>query len=100
MRALVDVGRSAHVCASSRASESADPLRDPHLALGADLLLAVNVVCINLSAKLMFQLKGVKPRTWLEKRKARQSVTIYILIWIATLGILLTAIMVRHRLSG
>ena len=72
----------------------------PHLALGAGLLLAINVVCINLSAKLMFQLKGVKPRTWLEKRKARQSVTIYILIWIATLGILLTAIMVRHRLSG
>jgi uncharacterized hydrophobic protein (TIGR00341 family) len=71
-----------------------------NLALGAGLLLAVNVVCINLSAKLMFQLKGVKPRTWLEKRKARQSVSIYILIWIVTLGILLTAIMVRHQLSG
>ena len=71
-----------------------------NLALGAGLLLAVNVVCINLSAKLMFQLKGVKPRTWLEKRKARQSVSIYILIWIVTLGILLTAIMVRHRLDS
>jgi len=72
----------------------------PNLALGAGLLLAVNVVSINLSAKLMFLLKGVKPRTWLEKRKARQSVTIYILIWIATLGILLMAIMVRHQLSS
>ncbi len=71
-----------------------------NLALGAGLLLAVNVVCINLSAKLMFQLKGVKPRTWLEKRKARQSVSIYILIWVVTLGILLTAIMVRHRLGS
>ena len=71
-----------------------------NLALGAGLLLAVNVVCINLSAKLMFQLKGVKPRTWLEKRKARQSVSIYILIWIVTLGILLTAIMVRHQLDS
>ena len=68
------------------------------LALGAGLVLAVNVVCVNLSAKLMFLYKGVKPRTWLEKRKARQSVGIYILIWIVTLGILLAAIMVRGQL--
>jgi uncharacterized membrane protein len=68
------------------------------LALGAGLLLAVNVVSINLSAKLMFLLKGVKPRTWLEKRKARQSVTVYIFIWLATLAILLTAIILRDRL--
>jgi uncharacterized hydrophobic protein (TIGR00341 family) len=68
------------------------------LALGAALLLAVNVVCINLAAKLMFLLKGVKPRTWLEKRKARQSVTLYILIWIVTLVILLTAILARQQL--
>jgi uncharacterized hydrophobic protein (TIGR00341 family) len=68
------------------------------LALGAALLLAVNVVCINLAAKLMFLLKGVKPRTWLEKRKARQSVTLYFLIWIVTLAILLTAILARQQL--
>ena len=68
------------------------------LALGAGLLLAVNVVSINLSAKLMFLLKGVKPRTWLEKRKARQSVTVYIFIWLVTLAILLTAIILRDRL--
>ncbi len=68
------------------------------MALGAGLLLAANVVCVNLSAKLMFLHKGVKPRTWLEKRKARQSVGIYILIWVVTLGILLAAIMVRHQL--
>ena len=68
------------------------------LALGAGLLLAVNVVSINLAAKLMFLLKGVKPRTWLEKRKARQSVTVYIFIWLVTLAILLTAIILRDRL--
>jgi uncharacterized membrane protein len=68
------------------------------LALGAGLLLAVNVVCVNLSAKLMFLFKGVTPRTWLEKRKARQSVTIYFLIWIVTLLILLAAIYLRQRL--
>jgi len=69
-----------------------------NLALGAALLLAVNAECINLAAKLMFLLKGVKPRTWLEKRMARQSVTLYILIWIATLVILLAAILARQQL--
>ena len=70
----------------------------PALAMGAALLLAVNVVCINLAAKLMFLLKGVRPRTWLEKRKARQSFTLYILIWIVTLVVLMTAILVRQQL--
>ena len=69
-----------------------------NLALGAALLLAVNVVCINLAAKVMFLLKGVRPRTWLEKRKARQSVTLYFLIWVVTLLILLTAILARQQL--
>jgi uncharacterized hydrophobic protein (TIGR00341 family) len=69
-----------------------------NLALGAALLLAVNVVCINLAAKLMFLLKGVRPRTWLEKRKARQSLTLYFLIWIVTLLILLIAILARQQL--
>jgi len=68
------------------------------LAAGAALLLAVNVVCINLAAKLMFLLKGVKPRTWLEKRKARQSVTVYIVLWVVTLGILLAVMLLRQQL--
>jgi len=70
------------------------------LALGAALLLAVNVVCINLSSKLMFLYKGVKPRTWLEKRKARQSFTVYIVIWVVTLGILLAVMLLRQQLLG
>ena len=37
------------------------------LALGAMLLLAVNVVCVVLSGMALFLLKGVKPRTWLER---------------------------------
>ena len=46
----------------------------------------------------MFLLKGVKPRTWLEKRKARQSVTVYITLWAVTLGILLAVILLRQQL--
>jgi uncharacterized hydrophobic protein (TIGR00341 family) len=67
------------------------------LAMGAGLLLAVNVVCVNLSAKVTFLARGIKPRTGLEKQKARQSMTTYIVIWVVTLLILIVAIYLRHR---
>ena len=59
------------------------------LAYGAAFLLAVNIVAVNLSAKLGFLIQGIKPRTWLEKEKAHQSMVSYILIWVITLAILL-----------
>lgn len=62
---------------------------------GAGLLLAVNIVCVNLSAKLVMLVKGVRPRTWLEKQKARQSTTTYIVFWIISLAILITVIIIR-----
>ena len=67
------------------------------LALGAALLLAVNIVCINLSAKLVFMFRGVKPRTWLEAHKAKQSRTLYIVTWIIMLALLILAIYLRHK---
>jgi uncharacterized membrane protein len=62
---------------------------------GAAMLLAVNIVCVNLSAKLSFLAKGIKPRTWIEKEKARQSMTIYILVWFIALAILLGVMWIR-----
>jgi uncharacterized hydrophobic protein (TIGR00341 family) len=62
------------------------------LAYGAAFLLAVNIVAINLSAKLGFLIQGIKPRTWLEKKKAKQSMQSYIIIWILTLAALLLVI--------
>lgn len=67
------------------------------LAFGAALLLAVNIVCVNLAAKTVFLLRGVKPRTWLEKRKAKQSMTTYMVFWIFSLLVLLAAIYLRGR---
>lgn len=66
------------------------------LALGAGLLLAANIVCVNLAAKLVFLVKGVKPRTWLEKKKAKQSMTVYILFWIASLATIVLIIFLRQ----
>ena len=64
----------------------------PDLAYGAAFLLVVNIVAINLSAKLGFLIQGIKPRTWLEKKKAKQSMTSYIIIWVITLATLLVVI--------
>ena len=65
------------------------------LASGAALLLAVNVVCVKLSANLVFLFKGVRPRTWLEIRKARQSVVWIGLFWAVALVVLLVAVRLR-----
>ena len=67
------------------------------LAVGAALLLAVNIVCVNLVAKTVFLARGIKPRTWLEKRKAKQSMVTYMVFWILSLLVLLIAIYLRGR---
>lgn len=67
------------------------------LALGAGMLLAVNVVCVNLSANLTFLLKGIRPRTWYQKKKARQSLILFVLFWLAALSILIVAIFIRQK---
>lgn len=66
------------------------------MATGAGLLLAANIVCVNLSANLVFLVKGVRPRTWLEKRKARQSAVWIVLFWLIALVVLVAAVDLRH----
>jgi len=66
------------------------------LAMGAALLLAVNVVCVNLACKIVFLAKGIKPRTWWEKDKAKKSLRFYIMAWIISLAILIGAIYIRQ----
>ncbi|MEK9629774.1 MAG: TIGR00341 family protein, partial [Nitrospinota bacterium] len=69
------------------------------LAIGAALLLAMNIVCVNLAAKVVFLIRGIKPRSWLEKQKANQSMTTYLVIWILSLAILLVIIYFRKGLT-
>ncbi len=64
-------------------------------ALGAGLLLAVNVVCVNLAAKIVFLLQGVRPRTWMERSRAKQSMLVYLTVW--ALSLLLLAIVRLNR---
>ncbi|WP_375284976.1 TIGR00341 family protein [Marinicauda pacifica] len=61
------------------------------LAARALLLLFINVVSVNLAALLVYFLKGVRPRTWLERRAAKRSVYVNGAVW-AVLIIALTLI--------
>ena len=70
---------------------------NPSLAMGAGLLLAINVVCVNLASKIIFFLKGIHPRTWLEEEKAKRAMLRYVLGWIVTLLILLLLMYLRGR---
>lgn len=70
------------------------------LAVGAFLLLAINVVCVNLASKLVFLARDISPRTWLEKEKARSVMKIYVFAWLLILAVLMTAIIARSRLVG
>ena len=70
------------------------------LAGGAGLLLAVNVVCVILAAKLVFLTKGVRPRTWYERQKARQSTRLSVVVWLVFLLILLAIIYARQQVSA
>nr|AMK59047.1 hypothetical protein Paes_1618 [uncultured bacterium UPO36] len=70
------------------------------LAAGAGLLLAVNLVCVNLACNVVFLLKGVFPRSWFEQQRARRATLIYALMWIVTLLVLMLLIYLRQTLLG
>lgn len=65
------------------------------LAVGAGLLLAVNVVSVNLASKVVFYVKRIRPRTWFEKEKARRAMLVYVLAWVITLAVLILVIVTR-----
>ena len=66
-------------------------------ALGAALLLAVNIVCVNLASNLAFLFKGIKPRTWYEKKKAKQSLIIVVIFWLIVLTVLVVTVKIRQE---
>lgn len=68
-------------------------------AWGAGFLLAVNIVCLNLSAKLVFFFKGVAPLNRNEKASARWGLWWYILFWMGALLILAAVIYFRQKMQ-
>ena len=69
------------------------------LASRAGLLLAINVVAVNLAALLVYFFKGVRPRTWLERRSAKRSVYVNAGVWLVMIAAL-TALAGHFAASG
>jgi len=70
-----------------------------NLAMGAMLLLAINIVCVNLACKIVFLTKGISPRTWWEKEKAKKRMKTHVLMWLITLAILVLIMFARNSLN-
>lgn len=66
-------------------------------AIGAALMLAINIAAINLSAKMVFVLKGISPRRWPEKTRARRSMPWSFGFWGITLAVLAVLIWVAQH---
>lgn len=70
------------------------------LAQGAGLLLAINIVCVNLATKLVFLVKRISPRAWREKERARRAMIVHIAGWVLILAVLAVVIYLRRVLPG
>ncbi len=66
-------------------------------ALASLLLFLVNVICVNLSAVLVFLAQGIRPRTWWEAEKAKRATRIAVSLWIVLLLVLIAAIILSQR---
>lgn len=65
------------------------------LAQGAAMLLAGNLVCVNLAGIATFLARGVAPRTWWQKRKSRKLAVGMLLGWIFLLGALIALVLIN-----
>lgn len=65
------------------------------LAQGALVLLGINIVSVNLACNLVFLFKGVSPRTWKQKAKAKRSSITYLIVWALTLALLMVVIFTK-----
>ncbi|GAB4529258.1 MAG: TIGR00341 family protein [Parvularculaceae bacterium] len=70
----------------------------PAEAGAAAFLLAINVVSVIIASQIVFVVKGVRPRTWLERRSAKRSRRVNLAVW----GVLLAAMtaLIALRFAG
>ncbi|AKS41852.1 TIGR00341 family protein [Wenzhouxiangella marina] len=70
-------------------------------AAGALLLYSTNVAAVNLSAIVVFLGRGISPRTWWDKARARRSAWWFLLFWaMALTGLALLFILQNRQLGG
>jgi uncharacterized hydrophobic protein (TIGR00341 family) len=69
------------------------------LALGAFLLLATNMICVNLAGVISFWVQGIRPTTWWEENIARRATIVSISSCVALLAVLVAVIMLYHKIG-
>ena len=57
-------------------------------AYGALMLVATNVICVNLAGTLTFFVQGLRPQSWWELKRAKRATRIAVAIWVVLLAIL------------
>ncbi|MEE4173641.1 MAG: TIGR00341 family protein [Xanthomonadales bacterium] len=62
---------------------------------GSALLLGINIVCVNIAAKLVMLARGYRPRRYYEKERARRAMIRVLVGWVLTLVIL---VLLAYRL--
>lgn len=67
----------------------------PGAAFGAAMLLLANIICVNLSAQLVFLSRGVGPRSQLKQKITRRSGWYTVIIWALLLAVFILFIMPR-----
>ena len=65
-------------------------------ARGALLLVAVNVICVNLAGVVTFAMQGLRPRTWWEVERAKKATRIAVTVWTLLLVVLTGLILVSR----
>ncbi len=69
------------------------------LSFGAFLLVAANVICVNIAGVVTFALQGVRPRTWWEAEKAKKAtVKAFVILCILFLVLIFILLFPKYRI--
>jgi uncharacterized hydrophobic protein (TIGR00341 family) len=68
-----------------------------HPALEALLLLAINIVALNLAAVSTFVFQGIRPANWWEKQQAKKATRFAIALWLFLLAVLAALIVISQQ---
>lgn len=67
------------------------------LAMGAGLLFATNLICVNLAGVVTFWVQGIRPLWWWEKQRAEKATRRAMIMWLICLGLLILLIIASQN---
>jgi len=68
-----------------------------HLAQGALLLFFVNLICVNLAGVVTFLIRGIRPLSWWEAKRAKKATRFAVILWTSLLLVLVVLILIAQR---